>query len=342
MQILVTGHNGYIGAVLVPFLKAAGHDVVGLDSYFFEQCTFGAPAPEIPNLRKDIRDVQAADLKGFGAVIHLAGLSNDPLGDLHPALTYEINHTASVRLATLAKQVGVKRFIFSSSCSTYGAAGEEMVTEDAPLEPVTPYGRSKVLVEQDVAKLADASFSPTFLRNATAYGFSPQLRFDLVVNNLVAWAFTTGKVHLKSDGTAWRPLVHVEDICRAFVAALQAPRPKVHNQIFNVGLDEENYRVLEVAKIVKETVPESELEFTPKAAKDSRCYKVGCSKIKRVLPDFKPQWDVRKGAKQLYDAYSKIGLRLEEFEGIRFRRLSHVKHLLSTGKLDASLRWVSP
>ena len=262
MRVLVTGHNGYIGTVMVPMLQAEGHEVVGLDSYLFEQCTFGEDLPDIPAMRKDVRDVQASDLEGFDAIIHLAGLSNDPLGDLNPRLTYEINHAASVRLARLAKEVGITRFLFSSSCSTYGAAGDQMLNEEAEFNPVTPYGHSKVLVEQDVSKLADSKFSPTFLRNATAYGVSPRLRFDLVLNNLVAWAFTTGRVYIKSDGTPWRPIVHIEDIAQAFIVVLHAPRELVHNQAFNVGLSKENYRIRELAEIVEETVPVSYTHLT--------------------------------------------------------------------------------
>lgn len=339
MRILVTGHAGYIGTVLVPMLIAEGHDVVGLDSNLFEQCTFGGPVPEVPHQRKDIRDVEMQDLVGYDAVVHLAGLSNDPLGDLDPLLTYEINHAASVHLARLAKKAGVTRFLFSSSCSTYGAAGEHTVDERGELRPITPYGRAKVLVEQDVARLANSNFSPTFLRNATAYGLSPRLRFDLVLNNLVAWAFTTGLVYLKSDGTAWRPIVHVEDIGRAFMAALHAPRMLVHNQAFNVGLREENYRIIELAEIVRETVPGCRIEYAEGAVADARCYRVDCGKLARTLPEFEPQWNARLGAKQLYEAFQKTSLRLEEFEGPRYRRVDHIKQLRSSGRLDSTLRW---
>jgi len=338
MRILVTGNKGYIGTVMAPLLLSRGHDVVGLDTDLYEQCTFGTGILEIPTLRKDIRDVQPGDLTGFDAVLHLAGLSNDPLGDLNPALTYEINHIAAVRLAKSAKQAGVKRFLFSSSCSNYGAGGEGLLNEQSEFRPVTPYGVSKVRAEQDIARLADSRFSPTFLRSATAYGMSPRLRFDLVLNNLVAWALTTGQIFLKSDGTAWRPLVHIEDISRAFAAVLHAPRGLVHNQAFNVATHE-NYRISELAEIVKQTVPGSSIVYAKGAGPDQRCYRVDCDKLMRTLPDFRPQWNVRLGAIQLLESYQQIGLTLEEFEGVRYKRIDHIKHLISTGGLDSALRW---
>ena len=341
MRVLVTGHKGYVGTVMVPMLIEAGHEVVGLDSDLYGRCTFGHGEGmlEIPELKKDIRDVEASDLTGFEAVIHLAGLSNDPLGDLNPELTYEINHAASVRLARLAKGVGVQRFIFSSSCSNYGAAGEGWVNEGSAFKPVTPYGISKVRVEEDVAKLADGDFSPTFPRSATAYGVSPRLRFDLVLNNLVAWAYTTGRVYLKSDGMAWRPIVHVEDMARAFVAILHGPREVVHNEAFNVGRTEENYRIRELAEIVAETVPGSRIEYAEGAGPDTRCYRVECDKLAQSLPEFKPQWDARRGAEELYEAYQEVGLSVEEFEGPRYKRVAHIKQLLGSGRLDEALRW---
>lgn len=339
MRVLVTGHKGYIGCVLVPLFISVGHDVIGLDTDFYAKCTFGDEPLEIPELKIDLRDVDAGDLRGVDVIVHLAGLSNDPLGNLNPDLTYEINHRASVRLAQVAKSAGVSRFLFSSSCSTYGAAGDSILDETAEFNPVTPYGHSKVLVEQDLRGLADDQFSPVYLRNATAYGVSPRLRFDLVLNNLVAWAMCTGRILMKSDGTPWRPIVHIEDISRAFLAALEAPRDVVHNRAFNVGRSEENYRIRELAEIVMETVPGCTIEFAADAGPDKRCYRADFSRIKTELPGFNPQWDARRGARELYDAYRRVGLTLEEFEGPRYKRIDHIQGLISGGHLDASLRW---
>ncbi len=341
MRVLVTGHNGYVGTVLVPMLVKAGHDVVGLDTDLYQAATFGDEndTVTVPAIQKDVRDVTHADIDGFNAILHLAGLSNDPLGDLNPELTYEINHQASVRLAQIAKELGVERYIFSSSCSNYGAGVDDWLTEESAFNPVTPYGKSKVMVEQDVAKMADDNFSPTFLRSATAYGVSPRLRFDLVINNLTAWAYTTGLVYLKSDGTPWRPVVHIEDMALAFVAALHAPRELIHNEAFNVGRPEENYRIRELAEIVAEVVPNSRVEFAEGASPDKRNYRVDSSKIARTLPEYKPQWTARRGAQQLYEAYQQIGLQVEEFEGPRYRRIDHIKMLIAEGRLDDRLRW---
>ena len=342
MRILVTGHNGYIGSVMAPLLLEEGHDVEGVDSYFYgEDCTFGKGPPVIPALTKDVRDLQASDLDGFDAVIHLAALSNDSIGDLNPDWTYAINHAASVRLARLAKKAGVGLFLFSSSCSLYGVARETMLTEEAEFNPVTPYAASKVMVERDVSKLADDNFSPVFLRNATAYGVSPRLRCDLVLNNLVGWALCTGSIMIMSDGTPWRPIVHIEDISRAFLAVLGAPRNLVHNQAFNVGSTNENYRVRDLAEIVKDLVPDCRIEYAEGAGPDPRSYRVDCSKLARTLPDFQPKWDARLGAAELCQAYERIGMTMEEFQGSRYNRVIRIKDLLATGHLDDTLRWAS-
>lgn len=345
MRVLVTGHRGYIGVVMVPLLKSAGYDVVGLDTDLYRNSTFGngyeRPHKEII---KDVRDVTKADIEGIDAIVHLAALSNDVLGDIDQDLTYEINHLASVRLAELAKSTGVRRFVFASSCSMYGASENTtgdipVLDESATFNPVTAYAKSKVLVEQDVSAMAGEGFSPTFMRNATAYGSSPRIRFDLVVNNLCAWAYTTGKVMMKSDGTPWRPLVHIEDISKAVLAVLSSPVDKVHNEAFNVGRDDQNYQIREVAKIVREVVPNCDLSFADGAEADVRNYRVNFEKYHSTFPDFPLTWTVPEGVRALYQFYDEHSLSGSEYEGSRYKRIGQLKELLSNGELGDDLRW---
>ncbi|MEM9783661.1 MAG: NAD-dependent epimerase/dehydratase family protein [Pseudomonadota bacterium] len=341
MRVLVTGSAGYIGTVLTPMLEAKGHEVVGLDTDLYQRCHFqpGGAMPVLRTIRKDVREVEVADFIGFDAVLHLAALSNDPLGDFRPSVTEAINYEGTMRVARMAKAAGVERFVFSSSCSNYGASGSsDFIDETAAFNPVTPYGESKVSSELGLTTLADDRFTPVFLRSATAYGVSPRIRFDLVLNNLVAWAVTTGKIHMKSDGTPWRPITHIEDISRAFVAAMEAPADVVHCEAFNVGVTEHNYQIRELAQIVADVVPGCEVSFADDAGPDKRSYRVNCDKIRRVLPAFEPQWSPQLGAESLYKAYTEQGLTLEEFEGPRYQRIGHIKHLIQSKILDHDLR----
>ena len=339
MRVLVTGHQGYLGTVMVPILTEAGHDVVGLDSGFFADCVLGSSPQDPPAFQVDLRDVTPEHLVGFDAVVHLAALSNDPLGALAPQITYDINHHAAVRLARLAKSAGVQRFLYASTCSVYGAAGDDLVTEDATLRPLTPYAESKVRVEDDVAAIADDAFSPVFMRNATAFGFSPRLRADIVLNNLVGHAVLTGEVRVLSDGTPWRPLVHARDIAGAFLAALEAPIDKVHCRAFNIGTEANNLTVAEIAEAVVDVVPGAELRITGETGPDSRSYRVDFSAFREAV-GFVAQWSVRDGAAELYKEYTSAGLTSEDFAK-KFTRLPHLEALRGSGVLNEALRRVT-
>lgn len=338
-RVLVTGSQGYIGSVLMPMLARAGWDAAGLDVGFYAEGSL-LPAPaERGVLNRDVRDVTARDLDGVFGIVHLAALSNDPLGNLDPKLTFAINHEATLRLARAAREAGVERFVYASSCSIYGAAGDEPLTERSVMTPQTAYAESKVLAERDLAALADERFAPTYMRNATAYGVSSRMRFDIVVNNLTGWAHTTGQVKLASDGSAWRPLVHVEDIAAACIAVLQSPRDAIANQAFNIGRRGENFKVRTIAEIVQRAFPKSVLSFGSGAGADSRTYNVSFGKVEAQLPGFKPQWTLEAGVRQCAQTYRAIGLTLETFESRLYTRLKQLKHLLDTGAVDSELRW---
>lgn len=339
MRVLLTGHQGYLGTVMAPVLTAAGHEVVGLDAGLFADCVLGPAPADPPGHRVDLRDITADHVAGVDAVIHLAALSNDPLGSLAPELTYDINHHASVRLARLARDAGVQRFLYASTCSVYGAAGgDELVGEDAPLRPVTPYAESKVRVEDDLHALSDGDFSPVYLRNATAFGFSPRLRADIVLNNLVGHALLSGEVLVLSDGTPWRPLVHAADIARAFAAALVAPRAAVHDRAFNIGSEINNVTVAEIAGQVAEAVSGSKVVITGETGADPRSYRVDFSRFRAAIPGFDCEWTVKRGALELADAYREHGLTREDFER-RFTRLAVLRAASDAGAVDDTLRW---
>lgn len=341
MRVLMTGHRGYLGSVMAPRLAAAGHEIVGMDNGLFDDCTLVPDDGGIPSVRRDIRDVTADDLSGFDAVIHLAALSNDPIGNLNDAWTEDINFHASVRLAELAKAGSVPRFLFSSSCIMYGMSEAAVVSEDAPLDPKTEYARSKVKAERKIADIAVDGFSPTFLRNGTVYGLSPRMRFDTVLNDLVGSAVTKGKVVLNGDGRPWRPVIHVEDVAAAFQAVLEAPAEKVHNEAFNTGSDALNHQVLELAELTVEAVPGAELEVLARPSADQRTYKADFGKFRRTFPDFEWRWSVAEGARDLTERLVDAGLTREDFEGRRFVRLRWLRHLLESGRLDDQLRWAA-
>jgi len=338
-RILITGHDGYLGSVMAPHLATAGYDVVGLDTGYFSECSLIPDLGKVPAVKKDLRNLAAADLADFDAVIHLAALSNDPIGNLNDSWTEEINYQASVKLAELARAAGVERFLFSSSCIMYGSADTLVVNEDSPLDPKTEYARSKVKAERAITALADKKFSPVFIRNGTVYGVSPRMRFDTVLNDLVGSAATTGKVVVHSDGKPWRPVMHVQDVARYFQAMLEAPKEKIHNQAFNAGANELNHQIIELAEIAVKTVPGCKLEMVPKPGADQRTYKADFSKFARTFPDFKFKWNAVRGAAELYGAYQQVGLTHADYTDKKFTRLKWLRYLLDTGRLDGALRW---
>jgi nucleoside-diphosphate-sugar epimerase len=342
MRILVTGHHGYIGSVLAPLLRAGGHDVVGLDTFYYEGCDFDDPPVFEPVLAVDVRDVRAEELEGFDAIVHLAALSNDPLGDFNPGWTYGINRDATFTLARAAKTAGVSRFVFASSCSMYGQAeGDAPLDEGAPLRPLTPYAESKVSAEASLLELADADFAPVFMRNATVYGLSPRLRLDVVLNNLVAWAHTTGAIQLQSDGSSWRPLVHVRDVAKASLALLDAPEELVGGQAFNIGSDAQNYRIRELAEVVHARLPDCEVTFAEGASSDPRSYRVDFSKFATAFPSCSFEWTAERGADELAKGYEAVDLTFEDFEGHRYIRLGQLRRLLEARAVDSELRWTA-
>jgi nucleoside-diphosphate-sugar epimerase len=339
VKVLVTGHHGYIGSIVASELIEAGHEVVGFDAFFYEGCDLGADAAAFEERRGDIRDVTPAELAGFDAVVHLAALSNDPVGDLNPRWTHDVNFAGTTNVAEAAKRAGVRRFVFSSSCSMYGASdADDTLDEDAPLHPLTPYAESKVRAEEALSRLAGPGFSPVSLRNATAYGASPRLRLDVVLNNLVAWAFTTGRIRLLSDGNAWRPIVHVRDIARATVAVLEAPRELIHDRVYNVGSTSENYRIRELAELVHEELPECEVEFGSNVAADPRSYRVDFGRFTRAFPAHSPARTARDGVRELVERYAEAGLTRDDFAGARYTRVKRMRELLGDGILRDDFR----
>jgi nucleoside-diphosphate-sugar epimerase len=337
MKVLVTGDRGYVGSILAPYLAEHGHEVVGLDADLYAGCDLGK-APSLESLQLDVRDVRASLLEGFDAVVHLAALSNDPLGDLRPELTFSVNLDGTVALARAAREVGVRRFVFASSCSMYGASGlDEVLDESAPLRPITPYAESKVRAEEALLELADDDFWPVSMRNATVYGSSPRLRLDVVLNNLVAWAHTTGRIRLLSDGTSWRPLIHVRDVARVAARLLEAPPELLRATAYNTGSGAQNYVIRDLAALVADATGCS-VEFADGASSDPRSYRVDFGRLERAFPGLELEWDAASGVRELLAAYRTHGLSLQEFEGRRFVRLRQLRHLIDTGELDETLR----